>query len=140
MQNNEVYFLTKDLYEQITNLIEEFVEDPSNTDPSHLIENLKGVLPIEKMNRQTILRRVEGYSIVADLLWDKVVQIGSLDRQQIVARAKLKPMSYYHYLTGSRESADYAISRDDLLNDPTTALVKLNDDITGLASLIIELK
>jgi hypothetical protein len=140
MQNNEVYFLTKDLYEQITNLIEEFVEDPSNTDPSHLIENLKGVLPIEKMNRQTILRRVEGYSIVADLLWDKVVQIWNLDRQQIVARAKLKPMSYYHYQTGSRESADYAISRDDLLNDPTTALVKLNDDITGLASLIIELK
>jgi hypothetical protein len=140
MQNNEVYFLTKDLHEQITNLIAQFVAAPSNADPSHLIENLKNLLPIEKMNRQTILKRVEGFSIVADLLWEKVVQIGSLDRQQIVARAKLKPMSYYHYLTGSREVADYAISRDDLMNDPTTAMVKLNDDIIALARLIIELK
>ena len=140
LHNSELYFLTEDLYSQIMNLIEQFAENRSNSDPNHLIDRLKEMLPIEKMNRQTILRRVEGFSIASDLLWNSAMQIGNLDRQQIVAGAKLKPMSYYHYLTGSREVANYALSREDLMNDPSTALVKLNDDIINLAKLIIELQ
>ena len=139
MPNSEVYFLTEDLFEQITGLIDQFIREPKSIKPEQLVEVLKDILPIEKMNRQTLLRRVEGYSIATDILWEKVTEIGGLDRQQIVTRAKLKPMSYYHYLTGSREAPNYAKSRDDLMNDPSTALVKLKDDILGLTGLIVEL-
>jgi len=88
----------------------------------------------------TVLRRVEGYSQATDLLWEKILEIGKLDKQEIITRANLKPMSYYHYLTGSREAPDYAKSREDMLNDPSTALVKLRDDIIGLADLMLNLK
>ena len=140
MRNREVYFLTEDLYEQITILIDQFVQDTKSLNSEQLIEKLKEMLPIEKMNRQTLLRRVEGFSVASNILWEKVAEIGNLDRQQIVSRAKLKPMSYYHYITGSREVADYAKSREDLMYDPTTAMVKLSDDILGLANLLADLE
>jgi len=140
MPHSETYYLTQDLNEQIAGLIEQYTEGAIELTPEQLLEKLLEILPIEKMNQQTILRRVEGYSQATDLLLEKALAVGHLDRQQIVAQAKLKPMSYYHYLTGSRESADYAKTREDLLNDPTTALAKLHDDIIGLAGLIPKLK
>lgn len=107
--------------------------------PEEFPFRLKKMLPIDKLDRNTVCRRVEGFFHASNLLFDRLFNETSLDRKQIIARANLKPMGYYHYFTGSREPADYMKTRDDLLNDPTAALVKLSTDIIGMAYLMREL-
>jgi len=46
-------------------------------------------------------------------------------------------MSQYHYLTGSREPMNVLLTRDDALQDPSTAFVKLKHDIETWSEFIL---
>lgn len=119
--------------------MDDFASGTMKIKPEEFPFRLKKMLPIDKLDRNTVCRRVEGFFHASNLLFDRLFNETSLDRKQIIARANLKPMGYYHYFTGSREPADYMKTRDDLLNDPTAALVKLSTDIIGMAYLMREL-
>ena len=140
MSSKVLHYLPSDIRALIVELIDQYTAGTVDLSPEELLTRIEELLPLEKMKRETTLRRIEGYSFATDKLWDKTLEIGHLDRKQILARAKLRPMSYYHYMTGSNVPADYASTRADLLNDPTTARVKLRDDIMKLAELLMELR
>ena len=140
MSSKVLHYLPPDISAQIAGLIDQYAAGTVDLSPEELLTRIEELLPLEKMKREMTLRRIEGYSFATDTLWDKTLEIGHLDRKQILARAKLRPMSYYHYMTGSNVPADYASTRADLLNDPATARVKLRDDIMKLAGLLVELR
>lgn len=135
----DMYYLSPETSAQIEKLVNDFTGGAKSISSEDLLEKLQEVLPIQKMNRNSVKRRVEGFYHATELLFKFILDKRILDRQQIVLKAKLRPLSYYHYLTGSREPADNVQTRDDYLNDPTTALVKLRDDILGLARLMPQL-
>ena len=140
MRTDEMRYLPSNSRDQIDKLADQFTTGAIELTPEDFIERLKEILPVQKLKVDTVRRRVEGYAHVTDLLWDKAMEIGNLDRHQIVIRAKLRPLSHYHYTTGSREPAVAVRTRDDYMNDPGTALEKLKEDIRGLAGLINQLK
>lgn len=131
--------MTYDQLTEINQLIGQFSSGETDFTPEGLLDAFKNLLRFNKMEPKTILRRVEGLLIASNLLWEKLLEKGDLTRKEIITRAKLRPMSHYQYLTGSRTPARYLKSRSDFFNDPTTALVKLSDDIRGLAGLYHEI-
>ena len=110
--------------------------------PEQLLAKLKELLPVHKTDRDTWKARVEGFHLISQDLIDRIVATnGKIDgktftAESVVKQARLRPLSYYHYVTGSREPAANVRTEDDLFNDPTTSLVKLEDDIIALAKLI----
>lgn len=140
MPNPVKHKLTKELEGQITELVTNFAAGTIEINAETLLSELMDLLPIEKMNRETLFRRITGYSLASEMLWDKALQMGDLDRSQIIKKAKIRSMSYYHYMTGSGAPASMVETRADLYNDPPTALAKLKDDIIGLAKLIPEFR
>jgi len=139
MRYKGLHYINPNLSKQILNLVDEFASGTLKVSPEEFPFRLKKMLPVDKLDRNTICRRVEGYFHASNLLFDRLLAESTVSRKEIVVRAKLKPMGYYHYFTGSREPADYMKTRDDLLNDPNAALVKLSNDIVGMASLLREL-
>jgi hypothetical protein len=139
MRNKGLHYINPNLSKRISSLVDEFSAGTLKIKPDEFPFRLKKMLPIDKLDRNTVCRRVEGFFHASNLLFDRLISDSALDRKQIIARADLKPMGYYHYFTGSREPADYMKTRDDLLNDPTAALVKLSNDIIGMATLMREL-
>lgn len=132
----EKRYLTPELADQIAGVVEQFADGKLNIASDGLLEKLKEMLPVEKMNRDTMHQRLEGYYHASDILFTKVIEITGMERPEIVSKANLRPLSYYHYLTGSREPSGNVLTRTDLFNDPATALIKLRDDIVGLSGLI----
>jgi len=139
MDRAEMRFLTPELDKQLTELVDQYADGTVEYTPKELFELLIKILPLERGKRVTINRRVEGFSHITDLLWKKIEKIGSLKRPDIIRRAKIRPMTYYHHLTGSRIPADFADNRSQLFNDPSTAFAKFQDDIKGLTALLKEL-
>ena len=140
MRYKGLHYINPGSSKQISNLVDEFSSGTLKISVEEFPFRLKKMLPIDKLDRNTICRRVEGFFHASNLLFDKLIAESAIDRKEIVIRAKLKPMGYYHYFTGSREPADYMKTRDDLLNDPNAALVKLSNDIVGMARLLKEVK
>ncbi len=138
MRNKGLHYVNPRLSKQISELVDQVSNGSIRLKPDEIPYRLKKMLPIEKMRRETVCRRVEGYFHASNLLFEKLMENRRKDRKQIIDKAKLKPMGYYHYFTGSREPADYLKTRDDLLNDPSTALVKLSNDIIGMACLLTD--
>ncbi|MDP8238106.1 MAG: hypothetical protein P9X24_03365 [Candidatus Hatepunaea meridiana] len=139
MDRAEMRFLTPELDKQLTELVDQYVAGTVEYTPEEIFKLLIKLLPLERGKRATINRRVEGLAHVIDLLWKKVEKIGNLKRPDIIRRAKIRPMTYYHHLTGSRIPADFADNRSQLFNDPSTALAKFQDDIKGLIRLLKKL-
>ncbi len=139
MRYKGLHYINPNLSKQILNLVDEFASGEIKISPEEFPFRLKKMLPVDKLDRNTVCRRVEGFFHASNLLFDRLIAESAINRKDIVVRAKLKPMGYYHYFTGSREPADYMKTRDDLLNDPNAALVKLSNDIVGMASLLGEL-
>ncbi|MBM3330211.1 MAG: hypothetical protein FJY67_12225 [Calditrichaeota bacterium] len=136
MRDYEFRYLTGDMVNQINTLIETYTAGSGSRNADELFDKFTVLLPIEKLNQDTVRRRVEGLYYASELLWQKALQSGKESRNDIVRRAGLKPLSHYHYMTGSREPRNIVLTRDDYLNDPATALVKLRDDILGIAGII----
>lgn len=106
--------------------------------PRAFYQTILTLLPVEKMNRTTLVHRVEGLMYVTDLVWDELIKTRQLDRNEVLQQANLKPLSYYHHILGSREPGDAVATRKDFLTDPPTALRKLEDDVVSLAAIVIE--
>ena len=139
MAETTFHFVDKETVEQITKLTQDFLEHGQS--PEDLVNKVKEMLPVHKTDQSTWKRRVEGYYEVSEILFGAVFDKGQAkygedwNRQKVVSEAKLRPFSYYHWMTGSREPAANVRDRDDYLNDPTTAMIKLEDDIKGLGTL-----
>ncbi len=140
MREMELRYLAKDVAERIDQIVQKLAAGDSDVTSDNIIDKVTELLPIQKLHQDTIRRRVEGYYLASELLWQTAIELLKKSRAEIVRMAKLKPLSYYHYLTGSREPSGIVMTRDDFLNDPATAMVKLRDDIIGLAKIIPEAK
>lgn len=140
MPRMELLYLDHDDADTIEKLSIEFAEGVTNITHEEFIRKITSLLPITKTDISTVRRRVEGYYYATEVLWKEALKMKIGSRQDIVRLAKLKPLSHYHYLTGSREPHGNVMTRADYLNDPSTALVKLRDDITGLARVFPKLR
>lgn len=139
MRDHEMRYLTPDIREKIDAVIDQFLADKGAMSPDSLLEKITALLPIEKMHFDTVKARLEGFIHVTDKFWEMALASEKTSREEIVKLAKLRSLSHYHYLTGSREPANELLTRDDMFNDPTTALVKLHDDILGLGKVLPEI-
>jgi len=137
MREYELRYLTNEVVSQINSQVEALISSRGKITPEQMFDKVTGLLPVEKLNPDTVRRRVEGYYYTSEFLFKRLLQEGRT-RNQIVSDAGLKPLSHYHYLVGSREPRNLLLTRDDYLNDPSTALVKLKDDIIGLAVLVLK--
>jgi len=139
MREYKLHFLDKQMAETLLNKTKGF--ETSSESPEEFMKSIKELLPLHKTDQDTWKTRLEGLFEISELLFDATLAKGkekegeTWDRQNIVVEAQLRPFSYYHWLTGSREPASNVLTRDDYLNDPTTALVKLEDDIKSLCVL-----
>ncbi len=132
----EFRYLPSDIAEKVAGVIDQFVSGQLAISKDELFEKLTSILIVNKMKRETVYSRLEGYYHASDLLFTKVAENTGLTRQDIVSRANLRPLSHYHYMTGSREPSGIVLKRQDLFNDPATAMTKLKDDILGLAGIL----
>ncbi len=144
MPDQDFHFLSNDKKEELYKRFDDFVNGKNSAED--FLRELREALPIEKTNQNLVYIRVEGLYLISDLLFSNVQMEyrdeagGKVDRKVIIKKAKLRPLSYYHWLTGSREPVANVMNRRDSLNDPTTSLVKLEDDIVALGNLYRSLK
>lgn len=139
MPRFELYYLDKKSAENIEKIVQQYAkdtkkmsEDTKKMSEEDIVDKVTTELPIQRDDLTSVRRRVEGFYFTTEILWREALKYND-SRPQVVKIAKLKPLSHYHYLTGSREPITNVMTRADYLNDPTTALVKLKDDIVGLA-------
>ncbi len=140
MPRFELYYLDKKSAEEIEDMVTQLAAGKTQLDPEEFLNKLTAKLPIVKSDITSVRRRIEGFYYTTEILWREALKLNNGDRKEIIHIAKLKPLSHYHYLTGSREPQINVMTRADYFNDPTTALVKLHDDIIGLASVFPQLK
>lgn len=142
-RGREFHFIDKDTISKLDELSSSFCDNGQNVED--FLAKLKELLPVHKTDQTTWKARVEGFYEVSEQLFHQVLEKGTAkfgeewNRQRIVVEAKMRPFSYYHWITGSREPVTNVLTRDDYLNDPTTALVKLEDDIVALGKLFRDL-
>jgi len=132
MPRFELYYIDKKSAENIEKIVHQFVSENNKLSPEELVDTIIAELPIQRSDLTSVRRRVEGFYFTTEILWNEALKIND-NRPAVVKIAKLKPLSHYHYITGSREPNTNVMTRADYFNDPTTALVKLRDDIIGLA-------
>ncbi|MBD3166931.1 hypothetical protein GF324_10055 [bacterium] len=139
MAGRKYHFINEELVSRLEEIAKEF--GAGTMQPEALLAKLKEILPVHKTDQTTWKARVEGFYEVSEELFEMVLEKGTAkfgeewDRKRVVNEAKMRPFSYYHWITGSREPASNLLSKEDFLNDPTTALVKLEDDIVALGKL-----
>jgi len=136
MPHRNLKYVPASAVDALRNLMEQLFSGKLELTPEQLLEKIKAQLPIEKMNPTTLIQRVEGLYYVTELFWIELVKNRGMNRGEIVHKAGLKPLSYYHHKLGSRMPVDMVVSRDDYFADPPTAHEKLADDILGLARMI----
>lgn len=140
----EFHFIDEGMVELLLDMVDSF--KTSEETPRSLLERTKELLPVDRNGHAVLCERVEGFYEISEGLFQAVFDLGQArhgeewDRKQVVKFAKLRPFSYYHWITGSREPANNVMTRKDYLNDPTTALAKLEEDILSLAKLYRELQ
>ncbi len=138
-REKEFHYLDKEAVTKLDEVSRAFLTSSDSLEG--FIAKIKELLPVHKTDQTTWKTRVEGFYEVSEILFQAVLEKGvakfgeDWNRQRVVVEAKMRPFSYYHWITGSREPVANVLTRDDYLNDATTALVKLEDDIIALAKL-----
>ncbi len=132
-------YIGKSAAEKIQRLVKEFADNDWSAE--NLLARLKEVLPLHRNEENSTLGRVEGLGIACDFLVEEVLaQKGreslGWDREDVVSRAKIRPLSYYHEVTGSAGMEQEQAGGDYLFRDPTRSLVKLEDDVLALGRLL----
>lgn len=139
MREYEFHFLSEAVIKQVSDKTKTLLS--GNKPPKDFLKELRDLLPVARNDLNSLRARVEGMYFVSEFLFQEVLEKGkkkvgeSWDHNSVVSQAKLRPFSYYHYLTGSREPRVNVRTRDDYMNDPSTALMKLEDDIVSLGTL-----
>lgn len=138
MKRLRFYYIDKEIIAKLDGILDEFTAGRTN----NVMEQLKQTLPIEKWNDKSLRRYVEGMFYLAEQLWTYALDQGKktggdeFSRENLLRITKTMPMSHYSYLVGSREPANVLLTRDDSLQDPPTAMVKLQHDIESLSDFI----
>ena len=141
MRELDLRYLDKKVAQSIKEIIEDYIGGKAGIDSEKLIHQIHNLTPIQKTDPNSVRCQVEGLYVASELLWHTALnEMKDKSRQDLVKLAKLKTLSHYHYLTGSRENLRNVLTRDDYLTDPPTALVKLRDDIIGLAKIVLKNK
>jgi hypothetical protein len=138
MPRFKLTYLDNDSADKIEKIVQQYASDTKKMTGEQLVDRVTEELPIQRSNQTSVRRRVEGYYFTTEILWTQALKYND-SRPEIVKIARLKPLSHYHYLTGSREPITNVMTRADYLNDPSTALVKLRDDIIGLCMALEKL-
>jgi len=142
MKRVKLYFLDSGAKRRLNDALQSFFSRPS---PRTLWDELCEILPVDKWKPRTFKERVEGMTLVTERLWLFALESGKkcfsqdFSRRELLHHLRSLPMSHYRYLTGSREPMEILLTRDDALQDPATALVKLRRDIETLAEFIFQL-
>lgn len=106
-----------------------------------LIDALKKALPVHYADEHAWKKRLEGFFEASELLVTKIIEAAhnekgeEWDRDQVLKTAKIRPLRYFHHVTGYGESRSNEPTREDYFSNPTKALIKLEDDIFSLANL-----
>jgi len=135
MRGFELRYINKEKADSILHLCDSFIAGKLEVTEEELVNLIERLLPVDKLRSESVRQRVEGLYFASEVLWYRILSTHKLTREEVVVQAKLKPLSHYHYLLGSREPGASVMTRDDYYNDPATALAKLRDDIIGLASI-----
>jgi hypothetical protein len=139
MDRIKFYYLDSLAREQLNDAIDAFTEDRS---VQRLWGAFEDALPATKLKMRSVKKRVEGMAYLIDKLWNLALEVGrnnfgaEFSRIELIRTTQSRPMSHYHYTAGSREPNDVLLTRDDALQDPTTAMVKLKEDIDHLLDFI----
>ncbi|TKJ36839.1 hypothetical protein CEE37_14740 [candidate division LCP-89 bacterium B3_LCP] len=132
MKRARFYYLKSDTRDKLDQVLTEYLNKES---PNDFMGTMGKTLPVEKLNPGTLRVRVEGMHYLAERLWSIGLATGKqkygedFSRENFLQITKTMPMSHYHYLNGSREPMEVLLTRDDVLQDPSTAMVKLETDI-----------
>lgn len=136
------YYIDNQIIAKLDGILEEFTAGQTND----VMGQLKQTLPIEKWNEKSLRKHVEGMFYLSEKLWTIALDLGKktwgdeFSRENLQRITKPMPMSHYGYLVGSREPATVLLTRDDALQDPATAMVKLSHDIESLSDFILSTK
>ena len=139
MNRIRLYYLKLETRRRLDALLQSFLKGRSDQDFRGEIDRL---LSIEAKQSQSVKRRVEGMFYVSERLWAIGLELGkkaygeAFSRQDLWRSTHDLPMSHYRYLTGSREPVPVLITRDDALEDPSTGLAKLDQDIEAILGFI----
>ena len=139
MNRMRLYYLHPEAILKLDDVIEKFVHKPED---HNLLEDLGKILPIEKRNPVSFKQRVEAMFYVSEKLWSVALEKGKktwgedFSRDNLLRITKTMPMSHYSYLVGSREPANVLLTRNDILQDPVVAMVKLQHDIESLSDFL----
>ena len=139
MNRIRLYYLKSETRRQLDALLQNLLKERSDQDFRAEIDRL---LPIEAKQSKSVKRRVEGMFYVSERLWAIGLELGkkaygeAFSRQDLWRSTHDLPMSHYRYLTGSREPVPVLITRDDALEDPSTGLAKLGQDIEAILGFI----
>ncbi len=134
------YYLEKDTAKRLDSILQDFTDTPLNYD---LLGQLREVVPISKRDHSSVKQHVEGMFYVSEKLWNIALETGrntwgeKFSRENLRRMTKSIPMSHYCYLVGSREAPNVLLTRNDALQDPGTAMVKLEHDISSLVDFIV---
>jgi len=144
MRNQHYYYLSSDMKSDLQAVVTRFVTESAS--PEMFLNEIKEKLPVEWSNQFQWKASVEGFFFTAQVLFGEVLQFGQSHhgdewtRETVVYEAGLRPLSSYHWSSLYWDSLSAIPTSDDYLNDPTTALVKLKDDILALSRLLRKLQ
>ncbi len=139
MMRRRFYYLDSETRKELDAVLESYIKSPAG---DALWMALCNKLPVEKKRSTSYKVRVEGLSYAAEALWDAALARGkqaygeNFSRQELSKAVGFRPISYYHYLSGSREPWTILNTRRDALEDLDTAMLKLKDDILSLVDFI----
>lgn len=139
MMRRRFYYLDSETRKELDAVLESYRRDSTG---DALWTALCNKLPVEKKRNTSYKIRVEGLSYVAESLWEMALAQGkqaygeNFSRQDLAKAVGSRPISYYHYLIGSREPWTVLNTRRDALEDLDTAMLKLKDDIHALVEYI----
>lgn len=140
MKRIRFYYLNSEVKHQLEDVLQDFI---NGQPPQDLLSELNRMLPIKVEDKNSMRQRIEGMIYISERLWSIALEIGKqvygkkFSRQELWRFTLNLPMSHYRYLTGSREPMPVLLTRDDALEDPSTAIVKLGRDIEALMGFIL---
>ncbi|MBD3167732.1 hypothetical protein GF324_14115 [bacterium] len=144
MARIQYHFMSEEDFGKLEEFHKSFIA--SDLTPENYVVKLREMFTLDKAEPATWKRRVEALYTASEMLFHDVLEEGRTwqgtvwNRGRVVIEARLMPLSHYHWTTGSREPTANLLTRDDYLNDPATALIKLEFDIISMGKLLRRLQ
>ncbi|MBU0519322.1 hypothetical protein KJ564_10345 [bacterium] len=141
MTRMRFYYLDAGERRQLEDLVQGLL---SKSFEGNVFAEIKTLLPIIKWDQVSLRKHVEGMFYVSERLWTVALETGKakfggeFNRINLLRITKIKSMSYYSYMTGSRDPVNIMMTRDDVLQDPAISMIKMKDDISALLQFVYD--